>query len=58
MVGYVTLGTNDFRRSTAFFDAPCEERGGNDEGARGPRGAVFHACFHDLGNELAFFMLR
>jgi predicted lactoylglutathione lyase len=28
MIGYVTLGTNDLPRATAFYDALCAELGG------------------------------
>lgn len=59
MIGYITLGTNDIKRSAAFYDKLLAELGAKDEGAAGPRGEGFYAgYFRDPdGNKLNVFCM-
>lgn len=58
MIGYVTLGTNDLPRATAFYDALFAEIGAKRLW-ESPRGEGFCAgYFRDLdGNKLNVFFM-
>lgn len=48
IVSHVSIGTNDFERATAFYDAVMPVVGATDDGALGPRplyGEPYYGCF-------------